>query len=38
MIFLSHSSKDKFFVEYIANKIGKDRCIYDTFLRVEKKI
>ena len=31
MIFLSHSSKDKFFVEYIANKIGKDRCIYDTF-------
>lgn len=32
MIFLSHSSRDKEkYVEYIANKIGKDRCIYDTF-------
>lgn len=28
-VFLSHSSKDKPFVEYIANKFGKDVCVYD---------
>lgn len=32
MIFLSHSSKDKeSYVEYIADKIGKDRCVYDLY-------
>lgn len=28
-IFLSHSSVDKPYVEYIANLLGKDRCVYD---------
>lgn len=26
-IFLSHSSSDKEYVEYIANRFGKDRCV-----------
>ncbi|OKZ68917.1 MAG: hypothetical protein BHV87_15045 [Clostridiales bacterium 36_14] len=30
-IFLSHSSHDKQYVEYIATKLGKDIAIYDTF-------
>lgn len=30
-VFLSHSSNDKFYVEYIANKFGKDIAIYDEF-------
>lgn len=28
-IFLSHSSKDKEYVGYIANLLGKDHCTYD---------
>lgn len=28
-IFLSHSSKDKPYVSYIAEHIGKDKCVYD---------
>jgi len=28
-IFLSHSSADKPYVSYIANALGKDRCVYD---------
>lgn len=28
-IFLSHSSKDKPYVSYIANQFGKDHCTYD---------
>ncbi|MBQ4443648.1 MAG: toll/interleukin-1 receptor domain-containing protein [Alphaproteobacteria bacterium] len=30
-IFLSHSSKDKEYVEYIANKFGKDIAYYDKY-------
>lgn len=30
-VFLSHSSHDKFYVEYIATKFGKDVAIYDKF-------
>lgn len=29
-VFLSHSSKDKSYVSYIADHIGKDKCVYDT--------
>lgn len=29
-IFLSHSSKDKSYVSYIAERLGKDKCVYDT--------
>ena len=28
-IFLSHRSKDKPYVSYIANQFGKDHCVYD---------
>lgn len=28
-VFLSHSSKDKPYVEYIANRFGKNHCVYD---------
>lgn len=28
-VFLSHSSVDKPFVRYIAEQLGKDRCVYD---------
>lgn len=28
-IFLSHSSKDKKYVSYIADQFGKDKCVYD---------
>lgn len=28
-IFLSHSSKDKGYVSYIADQFGKDKCVYD---------
>jgi len=28
-IFLSHSSKDKPYVSYIANQFGRDHCVYD---------
>lgn len=28
-IFLSHSSKDKPYVSYIAEHLGKDKCVYD---------
>lgn len=28
-IFLSHSSKDKSYVSYIAEHLGKDKCVYD---------
>ena len=28
-VFLSHSSKDKDYVSYIAEQFGKDRCVYD---------
>lgn len=28
-IFLSHSSADKGYVKYIAERFGKDRCVYD---------
>ena len=28
-VFLSHSSVDKPYVEYIAEQFGKDRCVYD---------
>lgn len=28
-VFLSHSSADKTFVEAIAEKFGKDVCVYD---------
>ncbi|MGL5903134.1 MAG: TIR domain-containing protein [Cetobacterium sp.] len=41
MIFLSHSGYDKKnYVKYIADKIGKDRCVYDnyTFKSGEKSI
>ncbi|MBR4800617.1 MAG: TIR domain-containing protein [Clostridia bacterium] len=30
-VFLSHSSKDKSYVEYIANKFGKDTAFYDKY-------
>lgn len=30
-VFLSHKSEDKTFVEYVANCIGKDNCIYDKY-------
>lgn len=30
-VFLSHSSSDKFYVEHIANKFGKDIAIYDEY-------
>ena len=30
-IFLSHSSKDKEYVEYIARKFGKDVAVYDEY-------
>lgn len=30
-VFLSHSSHDKLYVEYIATKFGKDIAIYDSF-------
>ena len=29
-VFLSHSSKDKPFVQFIAEKLGKDVCVYDS--------
>ena len=29
-VFLSHSSKDKGYVEYIANQFGRDHCVYDS--------
>lgn len=29
-IFLSHSSKDKPYVSYIAEHLGKDKCVYDS--------
>lgn len=28
-VFLSHSSADKSYVEYIANQFGKNQCVYD---------
>ena len=28
-VFLSHSSQDKDYVSYIANRFGKDKCVYD---------
>lgn len=30
-VFMSHKSENKDFVEYIVNKIGKDRCVYDKY-------
>ena len=30
-IFLSHSSKDKDYVSYIANQFGRDHCVYDSY-------
>lgn len=30
-VFLSHSSKDKIFVEKVANVLGKDYCVYDAY-------
>lgn len=30
-VFLSHSSSDKEYVEYIADKFGKDIAIYDNY-------
>lgn len=30
-VFLSHSSKDKGFVEKVAELFGKDRCVYDKY-------
>lgn len=29
-VFLSHSSKDKGYVQYIADQFGKDKCVYDS--------
>lgn len=29
--FLSHSSQDKILVEAVAKKLGKNKCVYDTF-------
>lgn len=30
-VFLSHKSEDKPYVEYVANSIGKDNCVYDKY-------
>lgn len=30
-VFISHQSKDKNYAEYIVNRLGKDRCIYDKY-------
>ncbi len=30
-IFMSHKSENKDFVEYVVNKIGRDRCVYDKY-------
>lgn len=30
-VFISHQSKNKSYAEYIVNKLGKDRCIYDKY-------
>lgn len=29
-VFLSHSNKDKSYVSYIAERFGKDQCVYDS--------